>query len=218
MGEFLRERAHRRIAYITQKSGAGVPDGIDENRLAGLRSVFDAHPGASAVRVLMLPAPDTSGKHEVFADLLQSLRDRTGIAVPKTAVAGDSTGERCLDRLRFAVNEFVEAAQVQSGAAGMLEDLLADSTISAWVCFSDALAVQVARYLRVSGRRGATRPLLLAGFDDSREAFYERICSYNFNGAAYMHAMVDYILNPCRPETGLRFEDAIEFDGFVSER
>ncbi|MBD3241308.1 MAG: hypothetical protein GF331_12030 [Chitinivibrionales bacterium] len=89
--------------------------------------------------------------------------------------------------------------------------------MTAWVCYSDALAMQCKHFLSDVARKAGKRPVVV-GFDDSHEAFLERITSYNFNGKGYMHAMVDYILNPGRRMSGRLYDGAIELEGFVNER
>ena len=53
-------------------------------------------------------------------------------------------------------------------------------------------------------------------FDDGPDAFLSRLTSFNFNGSAAIHAMLDWILRP--PSGRGRDMSRLDFEGFVTER
>lgn len=209
VGRYLHRHGHRSVAYITTELDDTA--GVASNRRAGLLDVF----GRDAVVDLELPA---EGGSAVADGLFGSMRDILCTELDVTVRAtSDSTGDFELDAIRACVKRFVHGNRFAARIRRCLTELLASQDATAWVCYSDALAIQCKRFLTELPRRAGRRPLVV-GFDDSHEAFLERITSYNFNGKGYMHAMVDYILNPRRRVSGREYEGAIELEGFVNER
>jgi DNA-binding LacI/PurR family transcriptional regulator len=78
-----------------------------------------------------------------------------------------------------------------------LETLATDTRVTAWVGNSDTDALVALDFLRLSDIPVPGR-ISVAGFDDSYEAFAQKLTSYNFNGSAYVNAMLEYVLRPRR--------------------
>ena len=65
--------------------------------------------------------------------------------------------------------------------------------------------------------RGIAVPhqIAVVGFDDSPDAIYHQLTSYNFGGDAIMHAIVEHIINPTVSPPG---KNGLSFDGYIMER
>ncbi len=209
VGRYLVRRGHRSIAYVT--GGRDDAAGIASNRLSGLIEVF----GRERVVETRLPVDEDS---ETADELFGRMRDMLCTTLSATVrPSGDSTGDFELDSIRASVKRFVRRNRFAVPVRRHLAELFAHRAVTAWVCYSDTLAIRCKRFLAEQPRVACRQPLVV-GFDDSHEAFLERITSYNFNGKGYMHAMVDYILNPQRRMAGRVYEGAVELEGFVNER
>jgi DNA-binding LacI/PurR family transcriptional regulator len=77
----------------------------------------------------------------------------------------------------------------------MLDTLLPRSGFTAWAGDSDGTCLSCLDYLQIKGVP-VPDALSIVGFDDSFEAFLRRLTTYNFNGAAYMRAMLAHVLRP----------------------
>lgn len=214
VGRYLLQKGHRGIAYLMH-AGAW-DDRIPVNRLNGLREACDAFENEAVVVPVELASVDEPDPDEIFAEVSGILERSLGTKPPPTRTS-DTTGDPQLDAIRAEVRGYVGSVNLQRGGSAALEHLLARGDITAWVCFSDQLAIQCVRFLSSHASRGRVRPLLV-GFDDTHDAFKARITSYNFNGKACMNAMVDFVLQPQRRIGGRLYQDAVEFDGFVNER
>jgi DNA-binding LacI/PurR family transcriptional regulator len=91
-----------------------------------------------------------------------------------------------------------------------------DESVTAWVGLNDATAVECLRFLNARKDKARQR-LSVMGFDDTRDAAYHRLSSYNFNGASMMHAMVDHVLRPNSPLLGEAGAPVVA-RGFIHER
>lgn len=210
VGDFLLRKGHTRIAYIDTPSDSAV----SRNRYRGLCEAFAAAGYANGVALVSAPLSEPVAPPD--GDLGEVFRLAQQVAGRMMAGRKDLT----LTRIRL---EF-EAMLKLDGAANSrctrerlfprLERLLAAGTTTAWVAYSDSAAVYCLDFLECAGRR-VPDDIAVIGFDDSLEAVYHGLTSYNFGGDGYMHAMVEHIVNP---SAMAHFSQPVELDGFVVER
>jgi DNA-binding transcriptional regulator YhcF (GntR family) len=214
MGRHLFALGHRRILFVYRRSTAiwAAP------RLDGLRSAFSGHGSDVAVEAVALDSAGAAGRAEIPE-------------IPRTA--------RALERFQLARHgqAFVQQA-VRYGRIDSLKDLLdgtgdwlgartrlfaalgtaaKDLSITAWVGANDEVALDCLDLLRSSGRR-VPADCSLAGFDDCEEASIHRLTSYNFNGEAYIRAMMEFLLRPGWARRDGSVGEPIEIDGLIMER
>ncbi|MBD3240578.1 MAG: hypothetical protein GF331_08340, partial [Chitinivibrionales bacterium] len=99
----------------------------------------------------------------------------------------------------------------------ILDQLLADSRITAWVADNDPTALACQSFLE---RRGVGVPerLSLAGFDDGNFALVNNLTSYNFNCRAVMIAALHHILAPPPGRPDRPGPSRIEIEGYIAQR
>lgn len=204
VGRYLRELGHEHVAYISPVHGSDW----SQRRLEGLRKAMG---NAAAVHSYLLPK---LGQGDFVSPDLRPVT--TTIERQLRAIIGG--GHLSLDHVPSATTRTLEAA-VEHNAMGvalepLLDRALALRNVRAWVAASDSIALLCMDYLRRHGR-SIPSDISVVGFDDALDAFLHRLTSYNFNGSAAIHAMLNVIVNQrVRASPPLR----LSFDGFVAQR
>jgi DNA-binding GntR family transcriptional regulator len=99
----------------------------------------------------------------------------------------------------------------------MMRQALLRRTETAWVGLNDAVALECLDFLQ-ENRVHVPREISVAGFDDSFDAAKCQLTSFNFNGAAAVNRMVDFLLWPNSPLSRAGQGGLTKVDGFVHER
>ncbi len=212
VGEYLLKLGHRRVAFVTYDPASPFAAA----RITGLRQAFaDAgHPGGVSVwDAGRFPAPKRA--YDTVENFLQLLeRILPGFhGMPQEAF---SVRERV--PVWFA-NQLARAPQLhhrREQLFAMLDAFAAHQGHTAWVGENDTACLACLDYLRLNGL-AAPEHVSVVGFDDSFEAFLSRLTSYNFNGAAYMRAMLSHVLNPLETRSR-KHADRTMFPGYIVER
>lgn len=210
MARFLHARGHKRVALI----GNAPISSYTQVRFEGLSAEYDALGLAGAVQ-LIIPQEQPMPARMPQLDNVNTLVE---ILVPRYV---ERTQGRFSVRERIAVriaDEIAISRDLQHGRDLLfpeLDRLAAQQSLCAWVGSSDNEALVCMDYLRIN-QRSVGRHISVAGFDDSYEAFAQQLTSYNFNGAAYVNAMLEYLLRPDDARGG--GEGLATFDGYVAER
>lgn len=216
VGRHLASLGHLRVAYIAPPSAPLW----SRRRLAGLRRALEVQVPRARVLTSVSVVPELNATSlELNAEAQRLL----GIA--------DHCGDGTLARsLRRTVHRVREASRDVAGAlslsalsqgtqgSGVYERLLQDPSITAWVGASDRFALDALRFLYARHVPVPDR-VSVVGFDDSEEAFVERLTSYNFNTPAVMHAMVHHVLMGSERRRSPRWTAATaDIEGYLSQR
>jgi DNA-binding LacI/PurR family transcriptional regulator len=129
------------------------------------------------------------------------------------AMEESGTGSAAQDEARRMLYGTAWGAVWSYAIAPLLENAFAQTDATAWICASDGSAMAAGAFL---GRRGGRR-ISLCGFDNTPEAFSERLTSYDFNQENIVERMVAYVLTPPRRQKRFR-QVPIEVDGILVER
>jgi DNA-binding LacI/PurR family transcriptional regulator len=203
VGAHLLDLGHRRIAFVTHVPGLLY----SKARLEGLRTaVARAGLAPDTIRVVVPGTPhdpDTDVFDNRFLSPPPTVEQLLPSAAPLTTSIEQSDRSR-IERHHEAMAPVVDA-------------LLLDRSVTAWVCVSDDLALYVLAYLRAAKVR-VPEDISVCGFDDTLEATRMRLTSYDFNNYGVVHACLDHILSPGgrfrRPARG----KPLEIEGFVVRR
>jgi DNA-binding LacI/PurR family transcriptional regulator len=211
MGAYLLGLGHRRFAYISPVHRAAW----SRNRLAGLREAC-AHSGTGASVVEHI-LDEHSLPHDF---LLQSAHVRTqllGRIGTVAARARESLLGRATTALRLDLDSHLMREAYALAMVPLMEAAARDESVSAWVAADDDTAMPCLAFLRERGI-GVPERVSVVGFDDGVGSSLQKLTSYNYNGAAYMRAMLAHVLSPGSPESGGSRHSAIELGGTVVER
>lgn len=213
MGEYLLRLGHRRVAFITKDPETAHAAA----RLAGIREAFEDAGITGGVTVLSaadFPVPRKSYQSpDDFLGLLE--RILPGYAgMPQEAFP---LRERIPVWFASQLAMAPALQQDRDQLFRMLDECAPHDTHTALVGGSDDVALNCFDYLRDKDI-AVPDHVSLAGFDDGFNAFLHRLTTYNFNGAAYMRAQLNHVLNPLGGGRALeQFRPAI-IRGYVVER
>jgi DNA-binding GntR family transcriptional regulator len=88
---------------------------------------------------------------------------------------------------------------------------------TAWICATDGIALAAIQYLRKKGKK-VSGDISVVGFDNTPLiAIENRLTTFDFNAAGFIHSMLNFITRPPRPR-GLHRHQTIEVDGIIMER
>jgi DNA-binding LacI/PurR family transcriptional regulator len=210
VARFLLSRGHRRVCCWWDREDLAWA----RERVAGIERGFaDAGLDKAVERVAAFAA----GEYEVSRQEVELLNDsRAGIVevARKSGIVPRDPGwtEASTAQMYSVYWEWATSRLVQS-----MRRVLLDKRCTAWIGMNDRMAVECLRFLRTAHAR-PPRQVSLIGFDDSYEAAAQRLSSYNFNGAAAMNRMVDFLLWPNAPVVRAATGEPVEVQGFVHER
>lgn len=99
----------------------------------------------------------------------------------------------------------------------LLELALKFHDATAWICATDTNAIMALTFLKERGIR-VPQDISIVGFDNTPiTALENRLTSYDFNAAGFIHRMLDYISRTPRPRGRYRHAP-IEVEGIVMQR
>ncbi len=195
VGRFLISRGYGRAAYVSpygsarysQRRRDGLIDAYERAGKYGAVSVFEEQ------RVVDSASLSAAARREI-----RSVYEHYG-ALEYAA-------------FREMVRRRLDAPRLQ----GLFERAIADPEAHVWVCNNDTVAVEALRFLR---RHDVAVPQATAvvGFDDSLEAFVERLSSYSFDPSGLAQATLNFLLTYNHRGRN-RSRPTISLEGYVNER
>ncbi|MBD3241741.1 MAG: GntR family transcriptional regulator [Chitinivibrionales bacterium] len=211
VGRYLAGLGHRRVAWISPQRGELWSLGRETGLKRALERPTTKQNAVCELGFALAP--------EEQRDWNRGGRVRRALASLETAFgdsgfSADPSARRTLAFVRQLREEHIDL--VGRRLEALFERALRDESITAWVCVADRIAVRALSWLR---KRGVDVPgrVSVMGFDDSIEAFFAGLTSYNFNVPAVTRAMLNHVLAPPQ-QGGLRRERAVSVSGYVTVR
>jgi len=209
LGQYLLVCGHRNVAYFTDSHGAIH----GRNRYKGLCRAFKQHELSLAVRLFAIDAKKARSirtSHSLFKktqsmkSMLHQMDENTGV----------------YDYEKNELSGFVKSIENRVAAHFSLvtcfERALALDALTAWVGVNDLIAIECLMFLRNQGRM-VPGSVSAAGFDDTDNAHFNKLTSYNFNDIAMVQAMLNHIFNPRMTKKKMR-NPFVAIGGFVNVR
>jgi DNA-binding GntR family transcriptional regulator/DNA-binding LacI/PurR family transcriptional regulator len=200
VGNYLMTRGHDKIAYFNS-----YPDyQWSVRRYGGIHDAFAAYHNRFQIHYL-----ETSKSEPLY------IMSSSTHALERMFDTNVSEKER----LHYHTT-YYRPVQEYSYYRKLMEPLfveaLRNSSITAWVGANDLVALMAYFYLLRNKARDSEK-IALIGFDNSLESFTYSISSFNFNPAAAVHSILEYIFTPLRT---IRQEkiSAVEIPGMIIER
>jgi DNA-binding GntR family transcriptional regulator len=193
VGRYLLEHGHRHIAYITPWHNSGW----SRNRFAGLYRAFKSAGHADNIHLFAFNNPPhmidvyehnacTAARYDLFVRKLRPWFER----IP--AYMQNSLHELLFDSIR---KDVLPKAEMTRHMHTLFSQAARQKDITAWVCANDAVAVAAREYL-LENQSAKKHHTGIIGFDDSPDAAYHRITSYNFNIPALARQSIWSVLRP----------------------
>jgi DNA-binding transcriptional regulator YhcF (GntR family)/DNA-binding LacI/PurR family transcriptional regulator len=215
VGHYLARQGHRHIGYLNPFHG----ELWSKQRLAGLRQSMTAANPEATVDPFIADLPDQYDTF--FLTHLISPRIPSAIKRLKSDFLRQFGYSDVMQHLITEVfNQTTGILQMHAMhdlMRPLVERIVADSRLTAWVCANDSVAI-IAKELVRRMKKTAARSISMVGFDDSIMAYIDDITSYNFNFGNIALRMMFFILNPPSVPAPLRGNTAIECDGFIMLR
>jgi len=209
-GRWLLRAGHRRAAFIT-----GWPEQPwSANRHRGVVMAFAESGLDGGVQLHASSELEDTGQQErVLADVRATL-DRALVTRVRHAdgeAAGAVAVPPLFDDLRTAVMRGLLRRRLEP----VFESAFRRGDATVWVGANDDVALQALEFLR-RHRAAVPERVSVMGFDDTAEAAYRGLTSFNFAGPALVRAMAGFVVSgtPVNPRSALPYHA----EGFVVER
>jgi DNA-binding LacI/PurR family transcriptional regulator len=207
VGRYLAGLGHRSVAWLTHAPATEW----SQQRLQGVREGLGS---AGEVLVCEGSAAEPLSRQQTAAlQRATAMLDEAGKAFPIER----QRSQQALQTAAIAFSQAMVAEQVRDALAPQFAKARARRDVSAWVCASDAAAVEALAFMQ---REGVAVPakVSVVGFDNSEEAFVRQLTSYDFNAAGLAQAQLGHLLR--WPASAVRAggRQVTVVDGSVVER
>ncbi|MDG5816525.1 GntR family transcriptional regulator [Chitinispirillales bacterium ANBcel5] len=208
VGNYLFEKGHREIAYISPFH-SGV---WSQNRLQGLKKAALAFGPTHRVY------PFVSDK---YCDDYKYLEEATKEGNFEHEFCGEKIRHKLepfigtrFPRLKYELNCLLRDNLIFDGCKEFFRQAASNNQISAWVCANDLVACMVMEHWNFSGTPLEKRPALI-GFDNTFRSLELQVSSYEFNTRGEVQSMINHLLDP---HSTLFSGNVIRLHGLVIER
>jgi DNA-binding LacI/PurR family transcriptional regulator/DNA-binding transcriptional regulator YhcF (GntR family) len=188
---YLKDRGHKHIAYLSIWHDSSW----SQIRLEGIVNIFDQL-GPEYSVTPFCTSPQIFLKNQQPQD---------------TFIAHVETVEPV--RIGYVSNRSVISAPVEDLCRKALEH----KEITAWIATNDFVALDCMDFLKKCDI-AVPEKISIIGFDDCFEAISYNLTSFNFDGQALIHSMVNYILTSQRSDHFQKQSEVEVVDGYIIER
>ncbi len=194
VGRYLAGLGHRTATFLSVDHA----EEWSRSRLAGLREVFhcSAH-GASVLEATTTVDTDAvSASLDEGSTVADTLAAVVEWCTRRHSLRFTQVGE-AIAATRYQIRAAITAREQRRQMASLFEEAVSHKHSTAWVCATDALAIQALQFLR-DRKVDVPGTLPVVPFDDCRDSRVAQLTSYNPGYAAVAAMAVNYILSPRR--------------------
>ncbi len=188
VGEFLYRSNHRTVAYVTLDGESYACNA----RYEGLRAAMTRGGRSAVVKRFVGEGTGRGASHGYY-----HARPVLTSQMPQPDTANDVTDGGRTYAFREIRGMSGDMSFYRKRLGELPRRILADTTISAWVAFSDELAVACMEAI-VNAKKKVPDDISLVGFDNAQVAQVAQLTSYDFNSPGAAEPIVDYIVSPTR--------------------
>jgi len=209
IAQYLITCGHCSIAYISPLHQPLC----SRNRLLGLQRMFDSAGLPANIHIFTLDEFRYYYQYESHARYVRNVIESLITSVENS---NDSKSVSIMKKLQHQITMLSATESFHEETQALFEEAIQKRTISAWVTDSDTTALEAIRFLQTHGYR-VPEDISVVGFDDSLEAFFHKLTSFNFNVSGIMNAMVHHILHAKHTRSEKK-SAVVEIDGFLNIR
>ncbi len=213
VARYLVGLGHRSVAYLSPTHAALW----SQERLAGIRGVYEAAGLGAHVLACCDDSIRTTSEAVGPGQSARAIVEHAARSLSASRAEADRMVGHMLQRMRERLDLYMEPEILAQIEAPLFEQALATGTATAWVCSSDYVASRALQFL-AQKRVAVPETVSVMGFDDSLDAFTDRITSYNFNIAMVVRTMLNHVLGPVSRRDAQRGAPPLVVEGFVTER
>jgi len=210
VGNYLVELGHRKAAFFPPKHEAN--DDIPNTRLKGIAETFTC--ATTSISIFNRPVPKSKQlafSSQNFNLFISSLRPVVRDFIRKYGLRNE-----CSVYVSYCAKIYTDLELRSVLYHDDFNDALAQSGITAWVCYNDTIALGALDFLKSKGVE-VPKTISVIGFDDTIEGLGRGLTSYNFNIPAIIDAILAYLLFPMR-KLKKGPPDIVEIPGKIMER
>jgi len=120
--------------------------------------------------------------------------------------------------LNMDLNMFISAKFQRDHLGPLLEQAAQDTEATAWIAANDRIAFECLSFLE-KRKIAVPRRISVVGFDDTIEAMFQGLTSFNFNETAAVKAAISFVVNPGTTYKQAGFRSGTHrIDGYLVER
>lgn len=209
VGRYLIGKGHKNIAYISPFHKSPW----SQNRLSGLKKAAMSYPD-----VQIFPFVSDQYLNDYF--FLEKVQRESSLdehcAISRISDTLHPFLKSRISSLRSEYDILMRDNLIFTYCDKLLQEASKNSSITAWVCANDQIAVLITDYWNDNSIPLAQRPALI-GFDNSFQSFERNISSYEFNTYGEVQHMLNHLLYP-NSSYLLSGKPAIRLRGKVVER
>ena len=213
VGRYLLNLGHREIAFISPFHN----NVWARNRLDGLQRIFESAGIKNGVHAVTI---DEFSNQQDFLNRVRNAHNAFDLLLTVDLNKLEETRvvrPGALHSLREKMESVVGREAVGIELHRLFEKALAYPDVTAWVAANDDVALECVGFLRSSGH-AVPQAISVVGFDNTHEAFLNKLTTYNFNSPAVIRAMLSHILDP-KPKQRINEEnEPFEIEGLIIER
>lgn len=206
VGRYLIGKGHKNIAYISPFHQSPW----SQNRLSGLKKAALSDP---EVRIFPFVCTQYLNDYYFMLKVLEESSFEKNCSTPDITQKLHPFLQSRISSVRSEHDMLLRDSLIFTECEKLMKKALENSSITAWVCANDHIAVLITDYWNYTSMSLAKRPVLI-GFDNSFMSFERNISSYEFNTYGEVQLMLSHLLYP----NSLNDKAAVRISGRVVER
>jgi DNA-binding transcriptional regulator YhcF (GntR family) len=209
VAQFLLSHGHKKIAFFspfhqTYWSKARLEGIIQTYLLAGIKD---------GVKEYTINIPFPFGFRKPFSCDRRTITAIISNVLPE--YKNTHSLQRIITNLNETFNKIIEQEELYLRMVPFFKKAILDSSVSTWICVNDVTAMAALDFLK---NRSNLRNIVLVSYDDTFEAFNNKITSFNFNIPSLVNAMLLFILYPRRKWASPYSEKPVIIEGTIVDR
>lgn len=209
VGRYLIGKGHKNIAYISPFHESPW----SQNRLTGLKKAAMSDPH---IRILPFVCTEYLNEYFFMVKILQESSFDQNFSVSEITGKLHPFLKNRISSIRYEHDTLLRDNMIFTVCDQFIKEASKDSSITAWVCANDHIAVLITDYWNYCSVPLSQRPALI-GFDNSFKSFERNISSYEFNTCGEVQNMLNHLLYP--NSTGiLNGSSEVRLSGKIVER
>lgn len=206
VGRYLIGKGHKNIAYISPFHQSPW----SQNRLSGLKK---AALSGTDIRIFPFVCTQFLNDYYFILRVLEESSFDKDCSIPDITQKLHPFLRSRISSVRSEHDMLLRDSLIFTECEKLMKKALENSSITAWVCANDHIAVLITDYWNYNSVPLAKRPVLI-GFDNSFMSFERNISSYEFNTYGEVQLMLSHLLYP----NSLNDKAAVRISGRVVER
>lgn len=209
VGRYLIGKGHKNIAYISPFHKSPW----SQNRLTGLKKA--AAMSDSEIWIFPYVSTDYLNDYFFLVKVIGKHSIEKGVVSDVAGILHPFLRNR-IASIQYDLDTLLRDNMIFTVCEEFIKEVSKDSSITAWVCANDHIAVLITDYWNYCSVPLSKRPALI-GFDNSFKSFERNISSYEFNTSGEVQNMLNHLIYP-NTTSLLNGSSEVRLSGKIVER